>query len=232
MRPERRAVLFDLDDTLYPYRRFALSGFAAVASHLERMSRLDRRRALSVLVRASRGPARGRELQACLAAFELTPALLPALVGIIRHHHPVLSLPRVVVRELVALRQAGWRLGIVTNGARVIQARKAAALGVARYVDTIVFAADHGSGAGKPERAPFDEALRRLQVAASNAIFVGNDERCDVEGAAAVGLKTVRCALWTRIDAPTAADAVLYRTRALSGIVQALLEEVPTRHVA
>ena len=30
---DTRAVLFDLDDTLYPQRRFILSGFAVVANH-------------------------------------------------------------------------------------------------------------------------------------------------------------------------------------------------------
>ena len=35
MRPEPGAVIFDLDDTLYPFRRFRLSGFAAAADALE-----------------------------------------------------------------------------------------------------------------------------------------------------------------------------------------------------
>ena len=43
MPPERRAVVFDLDDTIYPYRRFKLSGFAEVARHLERTCALDAR---------------------------------------------------------------------------------------------------------------------------------------------------------------------------------------------
>ncbi len=50
--PDRRAVVFDLDDTLYPYRRFVLSGFAAVAGYLARTHRFDRRRVLRLLARA------------------------------------------------------------------------------------------------------------------------------------------------------------------------------------
>ena len=37
------AIIFDLDDTLYRERRWLLSGFAAVARHLEVAYRLDRR---------------------------------------------------------------------------------------------------------------------------------------------------------------------------------------------
>jgi predicted HAD superfamily phosphohydrolase YqeG len=34
MPPDRRGIVFDLDDTLFPMRRYRLSGFAAVAAHL------------------------------------------------------------------------------------------------------------------------------------------------------------------------------------------------------
>ena len=67
MLPDRRAVVFDLDDTLYPYRRFVLSGFAAVAAHLAArraasIARVGVPRAGARLAR----PARGREIQVCL----------------------------------------------------------------------------------------------------------------------------------------------------------------------
>ena len=39
--PRNRGVLFDLDDTLYPLRRFVRSGFKAVAVHLERVADKD-----------------------------------------------------------------------------------------------------------------------------------------------------------------------------------------------
>jgi len=42
MRLERRAVVFDMDDTLYPFRRFVTSGSAAVASYLSRRCGVDR----------------------------------------------------------------------------------------------------------------------------------------------------------------------------------------------
>jgi FMN phosphatase YigB (HAD superfamily) len=79
----------------------------------------------------------------------------------------------------------------VTNGDPAIQRRKVDALGLGALVDSVVFAGEHGTGAGKPEAAPFAAALDRLDAVAGRAVFVGNDEVCDIAGAAAVGMKTV-----------------------------------------
>lgn len=232
MLPERRAVVFDMDDTLYPYRRFVVSGFAAVAAHLERAWRIDRRLALRRLLRARRGDTSGREIQVCVAECRASNAVVPALVRVLREHQPALSLPRSVAGALGRLRADGWRIGVLTNGPRAIQARKAAALGIARHVDTIVYASEYGSGAGKPEPEPFAAVLGRLGVPASSAVFVGDDEVCDVVGAASAGLATVRCEIW-RTDGPrTAADAVVRRASDLPRVADALLQEVSNHHAA
>lgn len=183
------AVLFDLDDTLYPQRRFVFSGFAAVAAYLERVTGEDRKRVFVVLRDAWR-ERRGRELQACVDRFALSPALIPTLLGIMRGHRPALRLPRSSALALTALRTQ-WTTGIVTNGDPGIQKRKVDALGLSPLVDSIVFAGEHGTGAGKPEAAPFTAALDRLHAVARRTVFVGNDEACDIAGAAAVGMKTV-----------------------------------------
>jgi putative hydrolase of the HAD superfamily len=232
MLPERRAVVFDMDDTLYPYRRFVASGFAAVAGHVERTWRIDRRKVLRSLLRASHGEARGREIQACMRECGIPQALLPALVSVMKHHQPSLSLPRSVVNVLRTLRRDGWRLGLLTNGPRDIQARKVAALGVARYVDTVVYATEHGSGLGKPDPDPFNVVLKRLGVPAAYAVFVGDDEVCDVIGAAGAGLSTVKCQLWRRDGFSTAADASTDRVSHLPVIAEQLLAEVTRRHAA
>jgi putative hydrolase of the HAD superfamily len=188
MRHEPKAVIFDLDDTLYPLRRFVHSGFAAVADHLERTWRVDRREALAVLAHTARGPARGRELQICLAHFGLSLEMVPRLVEVIRSHTPSLRLPAASRFALETLRR-DWYLGVVTNGMPDLQARKVEALGLRSLVDVVVYA--HALGRGKPEQEPFLAAARRLGVAPERAVFVGDDARCDVFGAGQVGMKTI-----------------------------------------
>lgn len=232
MRPDMRAVLFDLDDTLYPYRRFQLSGFAAVARYLQTHAGLDARLGFRALHRASTGATKGREIQACLAQYDLPSAWAADLVDILRYHEPTLRLPLAIARALATLTDEGWKVGVLTNGRPSIQARKIEALELRPYVDAVVYAANCGRGEGKPDPEAFAEICRQLGVATTAAVFVGNDERTDIAGALDVGMRAVRAELWTPPSGPTRADAVVRRAADLSGIVRRFAQEVVARHAA
>jgi putative hydrolase of the HAD superfamily len=228
VQPEPRAILFDLDDTLYPLRSFVRSGFVACARYLDREMGVNPREALTVLQAASAGPERGRELQACAAHFGLPATMVPVLVDVIRQHKPTLRLPEASGDVLRGLRD-GWRLGVVTNGCHDIQARKVAALALAPLVDTIVYANAIGDGRGKPEPEPFLEAVRRLGVTVERTVFVGNDLGCDVFGADRVGMRTVHLKGTHPVSGPTrvcSADATIKSLRELRSIGDSL---VPAR---
>lgn len=187
---DTRAVIFDLDDTLYPLERFVISGFGAVASHLEQHFNVPESQARAVLTGAFYNGGRGSELQICLRHFGLPEALVPSLVQVIRAHQPQLDLPAEAAHALSAMAST-WRIGIVTNGPVEIQSRKVAALGLAEFVDAIVFA--DGEFA-KPAAAPFIEVTGKLRVPVHRSIFVGNDPVCDVYGAWRLGMKTIHVA--------------------------------------
>jgi putative hydrolase of the HAD superfamily len=231
MRHESRAIVFDLDDTLYPYRRFQVSGFAAVADHLSRVRRINRKRALRAMCRASQGETRGREIQVLLELLGLPPGLLSGLTDVMRGHQPRLRLHQSAAVTLAALRP-GWKLGLLTNGNDGVQARKISALGLAGRVDSIVYATRYGTGVGKPEAAPFKEILKRLGMSADRAIFVGNVEVCDIGGAAALGMRTVRVTEWSALYGPSRADAVIASLRDLPAVAGRLLGEAPVRDAA
>ncbi len=226
MRRDRRAVLFDLDDTIYPHQRFVLSGLAAVARELSASHGLPPGPTFRLLVRAMRRGARGREIQACLDQLGLRPSLVMPLVDVIRAHAPTLRLPRETTRALESLRPT-WKLGIVTNGLPPVQRRKVEALGLHALVDTVVYAEAHGSGLGKPDVVPFRVALDRLAVAPTRAVFVGDNEQCDVAGAARAGLHTLllrrKAAAGGR--ATSAADAVIRRLSDVPWVAETLMSQ-------
>jgi putative hydrolase of the HAD superfamily len=190
MQPDARAVLFDLDDTLYPLREFVRSGFAAVAKHLETTRQIGRGEAFRFLTRASDGSARGRELQACAVHFDLSLDIVPELVGVIRDHAPSITLPLSSRQTIEALRPE-WAIGVVTNGLPDVQARKVRALGLEPLVDCVIYAHAVGDGRGKPEGEPFLAAARRCGVAVERTVFVGDDGWCDIFGARRAGMKTI-----------------------------------------
>ncbi len=221
-----RALLLDLDDTLYPLLRFRLSGFAAVARHLARYHAVDEAQAFRLLSSAARGPQRGRELDLVIQRFKLDVPVA-ALVRVMRGHTPELRLPATTETTLRLLKPS-WRLAIVTNGIPAIQKAKVAALGVEALVDTVVYANEHGSGEGKPEREPFLEALRRLDVAPAQAIAVGDDEFADVFGAARCGLRSIQSREWRRGPfgpVSICADAVVSRFTDVPVIAECILPE-------
>jgi putative hydrolase of the HAD superfamily len=183
-------VIFDLDDTLYPLSDFVDSGFRAVSQHVATRFGIGQQRALRLLQRSASGPRRGQELQALASRFDLPAAIVGDLVDLIRQHAPALRLPAASLATLLEMHET-WRIGIVTNGFPHLQAREIDALGLGPLVDTVVFAAEHGSGRGKPDREPFLAAIERLGVQPESAVFVGDDERCDVYGASRAGLHTI-----------------------------------------
>ncbi len=95
------------------------------------------------------------------------------------------DVPSVIER----LRSAGLRLGIVTNGYTAMQSRKVRHHSLQTRVDFVLISEE--AGAHKPERAIFDLALAQAQVAARQALFVGDTPPSDIEGALSAGLHAV-----------------------------------------
>ena len=187
---ESRAIVFDLDDTLYAYSEFVRSGFRAVAARLAVEQGLSAPAVVSRLGRARAGGEQGRELQVLCAHFGLPLSLVPSLVALVRDHVPSIRLPRTSSHVLASVRTR-WRVGILTNGDPAVQRRKVRALGLERWVNAVVYAEECGDGSGKPAPDGFRTVLAQLGAAPRGAVFVGNDVGADIEGAAAIGMNTI-----------------------------------------
>jgi putative hydrolase of the HAD superfamily len=91
------------------------------------------------------------------------------------------------------LRRRGIKTAIVSNtpwgSSAGIWRTELARHGLLEIVDAVVFCVDVGWR--KPHRAPFDRALALLDVAATDALFVGDDPRWDVAGAQNAGVRPV-----------------------------------------
>lgn len=184
-----RALIFDLDDTLYPYDAFLHSGFRAVAAYLAGTVGADAREVFDTLQQASRR-SRGRELQILLHTRGWPSAWVARLRDVVRFHRPVVEPWPDTRPTLARLRAEGWRLAILTNGPITIQRAKVRSLGLGPDVDVVVYAEACAPG-GKPAREAFEQTLARLQVEGRRAVMVGDDLDGDVHGARAAGLHAV-----------------------------------------
>lgn len=89
---------------------------------------------------------------------------------------------------LAAVRAAGAATAVVSNFDRRLPGLLAG-LGVAPLLDAIVLASD--AGAAKPDPAIFQLALDRLQVPATESVFVGDCSHRDIAGARALGMRAI-----------------------------------------
>jgi putative hydrolase of the HAD superfamily len=162
-----RAVVFDLDDTLFLERQYVRSGLAAVAKHLRR--RLGRKERFERWMwrRFCAGRREGM-FDALYEHFGLGPSLIAAndaamapappiakLVELYRRHRPAIRPARGVEALLKELRRRGFLLGLLSDGYQPAQRLKLEALGLARYFDAIVFTEDLGRKAWKPSPRGF-----------------------------------------------------------------------------
>lgn len=184
-------LILDMDETLYPERQFARSGFRAVAAEVARRFDVPAAAARRALLRALRAGGRAQAFQSLCLECGVPAAVIPELVAVFRAHAPRLRLPADTRDLLTQARARGWRIGILTNGLPAVQARKARALGLAPLVDAIVYAEEWGTGRGKPEREPFEVVRARLDTRAALTVFVGDDPWRDIYGARAAGLHTI-----------------------------------------
>jgi putative hydrolase of the HAD superfamily len=221
------AVIFDLDDTLYPHVQFVYSGFGAVARYIEREHGRPADAIYATLRLARDVGYQGQEFQRLCLLHGLDVALLPDLVRVYRLHTPQLFLAHDAAATLGRLRAAGWRTAVLTNGVPAVQAGKVRALGLEPLVDHVLYANEYADG-GKPAPEPFRAALDRLLVSPRDAVMVGDDPRNDIEGGRAAGLRTIAVARpWhPHCDA---ADAVVRLLTEVPRVASDLLEREANR---
>jgi putative hydrolase of the HAD superfamily len=184
-----RALVFDLDDTLYPEQRFALSGYAAVSAHLAAAYGVSRSQAFGLLRRELAAGRRAHSFQFLADLFDLPATAVLECRDIYRDHQPQLKLPT-LTRTVLAAARSSWRLAVLTNGIPAIQRRKIAALGLSSMVDAVIYA--HEIGDGKPDAAAFLAACSAVGVPSVASVMTGDNPWCDVDGARRAGLCAIR----------------------------------------
>ena len=187
-----KAVISDLDDTLYPERDYVKSGFFAVAADIERRfgvrgvadKMLD-------LFDKERADVYGRTLDAF--GIDRDDALIKEFVETYRTHKPNIKLADDVRETLARLRAAGYKLGIITDGEPNRQREKISALGLDKLVDGIIVTDELGGEAyRKPNPKAFELMLDKLGVAAEEAAYVGDNPKKDFAVKKYLPIKTVR----------------------------------------
>jgi len=184
-----RAVLFDLDDTLYPEWSYFESGLGAVADFLAgpdggRRAAWRERLKTDVAEHGRAGvfqripPPSGRD-----------EGWIATLLHVYRAHRPTIAAFPDVAPFLQRARRDGIRLGLVTDGKSIVQRRKVEALDLASRLDAIVCTDD--IDAPKPAVEAFLATAALLGVSPDVCVYVADDASKDFIGPRRLGMGTI-----------------------------------------
>jgi FMN phosphatase YigB (HAD superfamily) len=157
-----------------------------------------------------------------LAAF--TDALLEVSVGTARALPPEAGMKE----ALAELRGLGVRLACVSNafmGAATLD-RIMDERGLGEHLDFTVSSCEFGWR--KPHASIYAEALRLSGATAEEGVFVGDRLDADVQGPAAIGMRTVLTLQYRQEDpakSPVHPDAVIEHLGELPGVIDAMLRQ-------
>ena len=189
----RRAVGFDLDDTLYDHSMYVLGAYRDIAVAVEKIAGIPKADFFErIFSDWQKLTSRCNTIFSnALAAWGIySPQLENYLVQIYRAHVPRIELFPGVLDGLRSLKEAGFLLGILSDGRPEVQRRKLHALGLEGMFDAEVFAGNPNFY--KPDSSGFQRLIGLLGVEPMNMTYVGDNPFTDFEPAKRLGIKTIR----------------------------------------
>lgn len=217
-----KAVLWDLDETLYSRRdaaRRLFPGMFRACLYIDRSDEFIEEAADYMMTQVKRNSMTHDDgFQALLEQY---PADKPYV------HEDCVAYYYANMREYVApdpdavaiiqkLKAQGLKMAIVTNVVPELlmhQKEKVRTLGIAELFDLIVYSAE--LGVHKPDRGIFDHAAAQLGVSNADCLFVGDDPESDVIGARSAGMDVVWLDRW-QDDHRFDSDPRVHRVKSVS----------------
>jgi putative hydrolase of the HAD superfamily len=187
-----KAIVFDLDDTLYSEKDFVLSGFQAVASWAEVNLGISEQQGYPTLANLYYEGVRNNTFNQWLTIHQIDrPELITTLLDIYRQHLPqIAAFPESI--DLLTTLAPSYQIGLVSDGYLAVQQRKWAALGLEHFFDAVVFSDALGRENWKPSTAPFELVLAQLNISPALSVYIGDNPRKDFFGARQLGMYTIQ----------------------------------------
>lgn len=199
----KKAVLFDLDNTLYDYEKVHKVALKVVHKILNKKIKMSFPK-FKRLYNVSK-----REVQRELAGTASSHNRVLYFQRLVEKTHNTVD-PDIILTlynaywntllknmkpykgmkdTLKKIKEKGMKIAIVSDLTTHIQLRKIHKLGITQYVDYLITSEEAGSE--KPHSIMFLLALNKLDVNPAEAIMVGDNTISDIEGANAVRLDTI-----------------------------------------
>lgn len=220
-----KAFIFDLDDTLYPEIDFAKSGFRRVARYAKERYGYDDVILYDRFLELLQTIGRGQVFDKVISETGLVKKeIVYTFLHVYRTHIPNIDLYSDVPTTLMKMKSNGYRLGLITDGASVVQANKIEALGIKMYFDRIICTDDLGRDQWKPSPVPFLVMCEYLGVQPGEATYIGNDVAKDFYAPNILGMSTIQIVRSGELNTKDVALPEAFRARRIIKNLHEILE--------
>ncbi|MGD9806742.1 MAG: HAD family hydrolase [Hyphomicrobiaceae bacterium] len=189
----RLHVVFDLDDTLYPERQFAIAGFEAAARWAE--AEFGVTGLAEEMTRLLEVGMLGKLFPTVLARH--VPSHTPKQLVAFREAYRACESPKLELfedaRHMLDHYQQRGPIGLITDGTHHVQMKKVQALGIEERFAKIVYTDALGPDRAyfKPHRRPYETVAEVLGVATDRYVYVGDNPAKDFVAPNAMGWVSV-----------------------------------------
>lgn len=193
---EIKAVLFDIDNTLYDTKTLAVNARRnAVKAMIEAGLKADVDEAVKKLKKIVKeyGPNFDHHYDKLIESYRMQPNPRIVAAGIVAYHATKIAYlvpyPQ-TIPTLLKLKERNTKIGVVTDGLPVKQWEKIIRLGLQHFFDAVVISEELKTR--KPDEKLFTHALEKLDAKPAETLMVGDRVDKDIQGAKKAGITTVQ----------------------------------------
>ncbi|MDR3223941.1 MAG: TIGR02253 family HAD-type hydrolase [Methanobrevibacter sp.] len=191
----KKAVFFDIDDTILDTSTFAKSARkSAIKMMVDNGLPISFDEAYSLLkeIIGQKGSNYDKHFDVLTKTVLGEKNSMLIALGMITYHNVKFALLRPFPKTmdiLIYLKSKGYRLAVISNGLTIKQWEKLVRLNLHNFFDKVITSEEVGFE--KPNKYIFDEALKRMECGAENSIMVGNRLNTDCMGAINAGMSSI-----------------------------------------
>lgn len=186
-----RAVIFDLDDTLYNEINYVFGAFEKVSIYVSNKYKLNQYEVYKNIIDIFRENGRGKVFNILCRKYLINEDI-SKLVQVYRESNPKLHLYKDAQMILDWLKKSNFKLGIITDGCSKVQWNKINSLNLKNMFNKIIVTDDLGKEYWKPHRRPYVDMVKSLNVNFNESIYVGDNPHKDFITCKKLNMKTVR----------------------------------------
>lgn len=198
-----KAVIFDIDNTLYSYDENHIDGMKALEDYCKSAFQITREemelyykkagQILNERIGSDMAAIHNRLLRIQCMLELIDQPLFPHALHMYHAYWDTLILhskpTKGAIEFIKELKKRNIRIGMGTDMTAYIQYKKLEALGIAPYIDYIVTSEE--AGVEKPHPHFFELCVQKANARAEECAFIGDSLKKDVEGACKNGLKGI-----------------------------------------